>query len=163
MRGLEGLSVLVVDDHPQMRKLVASLLRGFGFRQVQQADTCQKAWSVLQASAIDLVLLDAGTFERGAADLVQKIRRDPRARRQDIPVIWMSAFTDRQRVFAARDAGVSELLVKPISSGALFDRIVCVIDKPRPFVSATVYVGPDRRRRPQTFAGRCRRSRSFGR
>jgi two-component system, chemotaxis family, chemotaxis protein CheY len=163
MRGLAGLSVLVVDDHPQMRKLVASLLRGFGFRQVQQAQTCQKAWSALQASAIDIVLLDAGTFERSATDLVQKIRRDPRSRRPDVAVIWMSAFTDRQRVFAARDAGVSELLVKPISVGSLFDRIACVIDKPRPFVSASVYVGPDRRRPPQTFAGGCRRSRSLGR
>jgi len=158
MRGLAGLSVLVVDDHPQMRKLVTSLLRGFGFRDIAQADAAHKAWLVLQSSSVDILLLDAGTFERSAIDLVQKIRRDPRSRQRDVPIVWMSAFTDRQRVFAARDAGISDLLVKPISAGALYDRIAGIIDRPRPFVAASAYVGPDRRRKRQAYRGGCRRS-----
>ena len=51
----------------------------------------------------------------------------------------------------ARDAGVTEFLVKPVSAKALVDRLRTVIERQRMFVRAESYTGPDRRRR--TTAG----------
>lgn len=49
------------------------------------------------------------------------------------------------RLVAARDAGVNEFVVKPISAKSLFTRIQTVIEGPRPFVRPKHYFGPDRR------------------
>jgi two-component system, chemotaxis family, chemotaxis protein CheY len=158
MRGLAALSVLVVDDHQQMRRLIASLLRGFGFCAIVEARDSEEAWKRLQAAEFDIVLLDTGTRSRGAIDLIKQIRRDPKSRRPDVAIIWMSAFTERQRVLDARDAGISEVLVKPLTARALLDRIFAVIDRPRPFIRASCYLGPDRRRISKPLShSRCRR------
>jgi hypothetical protein len=47
---------------------------------------------------------------------------------------------------AARDAGVTEFLAKPISAKGLYQRIVNVVANPRPFIKTKTYFGPDRRR-----------------
>ena len=46
-----------------------------------------------------------------------------------------------------REAGATELLAKPFSVQALRDRLAAVFQKPRPFVVAQAFKGPDRRRR----------------
>jgi hypothetical protein len=59
---------------------------------------------------------------------------------------------------AARDAGVTEILAKPITAQNLMLRIAEVVDKPRAFVRCETYFGPDRRRRNVAdYAGPWRR------
>jgi len=58
---------------------------------------------------------------------------------------------------AARDHGVTEFLAKPFTVQAFFDRLVSVIIRPRAFVDAESYFGPDRRRRQTTISGPDRR------
>jgi hypothetical protein len=50
-------------------------------------------------------------------------------------------------VLAARDAGVTEFLVKPFTVTGLLRRIEALIFQARPFVRSPTYFGPDRRRR----------------
>jgi two-component system chemotaxis response regulator CheY len=58
----------------------------------------------------------------------------------------MTGYADRDRVKQARDAGVSEFLVKPITAKGVLDRLAITAFRPRPFVKAQNYIGPDRRR-----------------
>jgi DNA-binding response OmpR family regulator len=60
-------------------------------------------------------------------------------------------------VLQARDAGVTEFMAKPVSVKALCARINAIIDSPRPFIRASGYFGPDRRRRALPFNGPDRR------
>jgi DNA-binding response OmpR family regulator len=61
-------------------------------------------------------------------------------------------------VVAARDAGVTEFLTKPISAKALYQRILNVVANPRPFIKTKTYFGPDRRRNVNaSYAGPERR------
>jgi two-component system, chemotaxis family, chemotaxis protein CheY len=67
--------------------------------------------------------------------------------------------SNRDLVNQARDAGVTEFMVKPVTAKSLFDRIVSIIDRPRPFVRTKGFFGPDRRRtRGKPFVGENRRS-----
>jgi len=59
----------------------------------------------------------------------------------------LTGHTEMNRVVEARDAGVHEFLAKPISVKGLYSRIRSIIERPRPFVRAGLYFGPDRRRR----------------
>ena len=58
----------------------------------------------------------------------------------------VTGHTEKARVTAARDAGITEFLAKPISAKALYHRIVNVVANPRPFIKTKTYFGPDRRR-----------------
>jgi DNA-binding response OmpR family regulator len=62
------------------------------------------------------------------------------------PIIMVTGHTEKPRVTAARDAGITEFLAKPISAKALYQRIVNVVANPRPFIKTKTYFGPDRRR-----------------
>jgi DNA-binding response OmpR family regulator len=63
-----------------------------------------------------------------------------------VPIIMMTGHSERKRVTAARDAGVTEFLAKPISAKGLHQRILNIVANPRPFIKTKSYFGPDRRR-----------------
>jgi DNA-binding response OmpR family regulator len=63
-----------------------------------------------------------------------------------VPIIMLTGHSEKKRVIAARDAGVTEFLAKPISAKALYQRILNIVVNPRPFIKSKSYFGPDRRR-----------------
>jgi DNA-binding response OmpR family regulator len=63
-----------------------------------------------------------------------------------VPIIMMTGHTERTRVTAARDAGITEFLAKPISAKGLYQRVYSVVAQPRPFIKTATYFGPERRR-----------------
>jgi DNA-binding response OmpR family regulator len=63
-----------------------------------------------------------------------------------LPIIMLTGYADRTRVFEARDAGVTELIVKPVTAQAMIARLNAVIHHPRPFIRSVDYFGPCRRR-----------------
>lgn len=147
MSGFAALTALVVDDNRHMRELACSLLRGLGFRQAREAGSVEAAWDIVRQQQPDIVLVDFDMPGLAGPALIERIRRASDSPSHDMAVILMTAFSDKARVLASRDAGASEILAKPISIRSLLDRLVAVIDRPRPLVRAEVYVGPDRRRR----------------
>ena len=67
---------------------------------------------------------------------------------------------DLPRLNAARDRGVNEFLAKPVTARDILKRLESVILRPRPYVAATDFFGPDRRRRrsPTGYTGPMRRA-----
>src|SRR5690606_25691919 len=79
-------------------------------------------------------------------EFTRLVRNSPDTANPYLPVIMMTGHSERTRVYEARDAGVNELVVKPITAKAILDRIQAVIFRPRPYVKTDGYFGPDRRR-----------------
>ncbi len=91
-------------------------------------------------------------------DFTRIVRTADDSKRPQTPIILMTGHTERENVVHARDAGVTEILAKPISARSLHDRIISVIINPRPFVLCQSYTGPCRRRQiVGTYAGPERR------
>ncbi|MGE5505990.1 MAG: cyclic nucleotide-binding domain-containing protein, partial [Actinomycetota bacterium] len=63
----------------------------------------------------------------------------------DVTIVMVSAESEMETVITARNAGINEYLVKPVSAESLFRRLRSVLVNPRPFVKSGVYVGPCRR------------------
>ena len=80
-------------------------------------------------------------------DLVDMIRNEPDSPNRYLPVIMLTGHSEKERVEMARDHGVTEFLVKPVTPKDLLARVLAIIENPRPFVRSTDYFGPDRRRR----------------
>ena len=69
----------------------------------------------------------------------------------------VSGHSERERVVEARDAGITEFVVKPVSASGLLLRIISAFDQSRDFIVSDVFVGPDRRRRRAGYEGPDRR------
>jgi DNA-binding response OmpR family regulator len=91
-------------------------------------------------------------------ELTQMVRQPGANSNPYVAIIMLTGHSEKQRVMAARDAGVTEFLAKPISAKGLYERIVNVVANPRPFIKTKVYFGPDRRRNANAnYAGPERR------
>ena len=74
----------------------------------------------------------------------------------------LTAYPERGRILAARDAGATEFLRKPIKVETVLGRLVEIIERPRPFIKCETYFGPDRRRKVEAFDGEDRRAAAPG-
>jgi two-component system chemotaxis response regulator CheY len=91
-------------------------------------------------------------------ELTQMIRQPGANSNPYVPIIMLTGHSEKKRVIAARDAGVTEFLAKPISAKALYGRVLNVVANPRPFIRTKTYFGPDRRRNANpNYAGPERR------
>ncbi len=154
---LAGIRVLVVDDNKNMRRLVGGLLEAFGCREVVEAETAEAAWTALRAGAPDVAIVDWLLPGQTGLELVRRIRTDESSPDPFLPVIMLTGHSQPEHVRAARDAGASEFLAKPIAARALYSRIYALCERPRPFVRAAAYRGPCRRRQRKPFPGNDRR------
>jgi CheY-like chemotaxis protein len=153
------IHVLIVDDNRQMRVLTRSLLRAAGVNRVIEAESAAEAHVGMQRYPIDLILLDWKMEPINGLDFTRQIRRGPDSPNPYVPILMMTAHTESSRVAAARDAGVTGFLRKPVSARALFDRIQTALLDPRMFVRTGAFFGPDRRHdRMPGYPGPFRRS-----
>jgi len=153
------LRFLIADQNAQMRRIVRTLLYGFGSRDVIEVDNGAAAFEAFVHFAPDIVITDWNMPIIDGLELTQMIRQPEASANPCVPIIMLSANSERRHIVAARDAGVTEFLVKPMSAKALHDRILSVAAKPRPFVKSKKFFGPDRRRSGrETYVGPERRS-----
>ena len=90
--------------------------------------------------------------------MVKTIRYSDNDKLKYVPVIMLTGFSERARILAARQSGINEYLLKPVSEKSLHSRIRAMIEQPRRFVNTSNYFGPDRRRGEQEFQGPNKRS-----
>ena len=141
-----------------MRKLVRSLLTIMGFRNVLVAQDGQEAFEVVKRECPDLIITDWIMDKMDGITLAREIRKNPLCPDPYIPIIMMTGFSSKLRVEKARDHGITEFLVKPFTVNDLYVRIKQIVEKPRQFVEAGPYFGPDRRRKdPSDYEGPTKR------
>jgi two-component system chemotaxis response regulator CheY len=140
------LRFLVVDDNAHMRRILRTLLHGFGAREVYEAEDGASGLETFTHFMPDVVIADWVMPIFDGLELAQMIRQPGANANPYVPIIMLTGHSDRKRVVIARDAGITEFLAKPISARSLYGRIVNVVVKPRPFVKTKTYFGPDRRR-----------------
>jgi DNA-binding response OmpR family regulator len=154
---LSRLNVLIVDQNWAMRALLNRVLRSLGLRFVIQTDTAMNAMELLRDDDIDLVTLDYRLPDMNGVELTRLIRNQDTSPSPFVPILMITGHTEPDTVMKARDAGINELIAKPVSVESIAHRLTLMIEKARPFVTAPGYFGPDRRRRRQPPEGAPRR------
>ena len=156
--GFEHMKVLIVDDNSHMRVLLRRLLGTFGMRGIDEAPNGQTGMEMLRACKYDLILTDLEMQPMDGLEFVRDVRTSKESPNPQVPIIMVSGHTAINKVQAARDAGVTEFIVKPVTTRNLLARITDITERPRAFVNCSDYVGPDRRRRNvENYAGPRRR------
>ena len=153
------LKILLVDDNPHMRMLLTQILRAIEVKQIYEASDGAEALQVMRAHNIDIVFTDLTMQPLDGIDFVNLLRNSPDSPNQMAPVIMVTGHSTMRRIAEARDAGVNEILAKPVTARGVLSRISEVIENPRPFVRTPDYFGPERRRRADPdYTGPMRRS-----
>jgi CheY-like chemotaxis protein len=152
------MTALIVDADTYSVEVVAKMLRGFGIDAKLSASSEQEGWRLLdEHQSIDLVICDSSLASPVGGNFVEQLRRSDSPNRKYVPVIVLSAHSDKGNVIAARDSGANNVIRKPVSATTLYDRVVWAVSNGRKFVETSTYIGPDRRFRnigPPDGAGR---------
>lgn len=143
---ISQLSFLIVDDNQHMLSIIRETLRAFGVSRVYDARDAAEGFEHFRLSPVDILIVDYLMEPLDGLDFIRLIRTAGDSPNRQVPIILLTAYTERFRVASARDAGATEILCKPISANKLYARIQSIITNPRAFIKSPRYTGPDRRR-----------------
>ena len=146
-QALDKLKVLVADDNQHMRAIIMAVLKGIGIRDILEAKDGEGALKSLRSWPADLAIVDYRMEPMDGVEFTKQIRTSPDSPNIYLPIVLCTGYADYRRILGAREAGVTEVIVKPITAEALITRMNAVIFHPRPFARTETYFGPSRRRR----------------
>lgn len=140
------IHILIVDTDHKMATLVKKLLASLGCKRMFIVHDGLEALDLMKMEHIDLVITDWELKAMNGLELTMYLRQSLDSPNRMIPIIMLTARNDRDDIQTARDAGVSEYLIKPFSAKSLLERVQAVVEDPRSFIISKGYTGPDRRR-----------------
>ena len=148
---MSGATVLLVDDDPQLVRVLAIALRGGGYR-VVSSGTAQSAIKSAHSVGPDLVLLDLGLPDGDGTQVISDLRSWT-----DIPIIIMSGRSGAADKIDALDLGADDYVVKPFRTDELLARIRAhlrrtKVSDPVRIGNATIDLGTYRVAPPRTTA-----------
>jgi len=141
----QNISVLVIESSGAMLTLAKDILTTFGVKKIHSAFDIKQGFELFRSAKPDIIITDWLGDKNGGLDFIKQVRTDNRSHDPFIPIILMTGFTHQGKVFAARDAGISEILVKPYTAMGLYNKLEELIERPKAFVRTGNFLGPDRR------------------
>ena len=155
---LKALSVLLVENIPEARELVSSVLDTLQVGEVYEAEDSNTAFDIFCETSPDIVITEGFAMPADGITLTRHIRTNMASPDPKVPIIITTGFASKEHIALARDVGATEYMVKPFSALDVAKRIAHVINKPSDFIKSSDFFGPDRRRRNDPdYAGPHRR------
>lgn len=113
--------ILVMDDTPTMRLIVAGMLNDLGFKDIIEAENAEMAVELVKKDAVAIVLADWNLPGKSGIEFLRQVRSVAATR--DLPIVMMTSNNDPRQIEEARLAGVSSYLVKPFGKADLLARL----------------------------------------
>ncbi|MBL4800347.1 MAG: response regulator [Emcibacter sp.] len=130
-----------------------SILESFEVKQVQLVTTYDETAQILKNRTFDCIFMDNMMSPKNGLELTTYIRHLQDQKKRAIPIILCTAFTGLKSIIQARDAGVTEVLSKPVSPEQIMRKMTNALFNQRTFIDTGIYSGPDRRRRIRDYNG----------
>ena len=155
---LKRMKVLIVDPNAFMRGVVADSLRRLIVTNIQAAASAVEAFQIGRTFKPDLIFVDWDAGRMSGLEFTREIRRNTTGLHRETPIILLAGVIDHDQLMSARQTGINEFLLKPVSAQGVLSRIEEVVLRPRKFIDSRNYVGPCRRRKEDPgYAGPWRR------
>jgi two-component system chemotaxis response regulator CheY len=120
----KNMRIFIVDDYNTMLRILRNLLRQLEINQVEEATDGETAFDMMMKTPPDLIISDWNMVPMTGLELLRKVRAEPKLRR--IPFIMVTAESKTENVIAAKQAGVSNYIVKPFNAETLRAKIMSV-------------------------------------
>lgn len=138
--------VYLCDAQTHIRKDVRAALTGYGFRLIEDCKGYDELIDKFEADTPDLLICDADLPDGDPIELARRLRLRDFGDNPFIPIIFLTWRPTPEAVKRMTNAGIDDLLGKPISPAKLMERIVILVQARKPFVVTADYIGPDRRK-----------------
>jgi putative two-component system response regulator len=133
--GRVGSRILVVDDEPHVRDIVARWLTRDGYS-CDQAESAEAALNALERQRYDLVLSDIAMPNKSGFELLGTIRQ----RFPDLAVIMITAVDDRRMAVRTLEEGAYGFLTKPLDRNELLINIINALERRRLTLQSKEYM-----------------------
>ncbi|OQX09317.1 MAG: hypothetical protein BWK80_47015 [Desulfobacteraceae bacterium IS3] len=120
MNNLKNYQILVIDDTPANIKVIASTLSNQGYK-ILVADNGQHGIAIARTKLPDLILLDIMMPEIDGYEVCKKLKAD--AVTKDIPIIFLTAFTETHYIIRGFEYGAVDYITKPFNISELLARV----------------------------------------
>ena len=138
--------ICVLDDNRNFQNLMRTLLRSMGFRRVDVFADPIAARAFVVETPCDLAFIDLVMPGISGIEWVRTVRRSAMLANPTMPIALVTGHADRRVLDAAVNAGVDDLLVKPLSPATLHRHTMRLLHHPVPYVrGVNGYFGPNLR------------------
>ncbi|TVR96098.1 MAG: response regulator [Rhodospirillales bacterium] len=120
----KDMKILIVDDYKTMLRILRNLLTQLGFSNIEEASEGGEALAKLRQMPFNLIISDWNMEPMTGIQLLREVRADSNLK--SIPFIMVTAESKTQNVIAAKEAGVSNYIVKPFNAETLKAKIASV-------------------------------------
>ena len=121
----KNMNVLIVDDYKTMLRIIGNLLKQLGFNNVDEATDGTMALEMFKNKDYGLVISDWNMEPMSGLDLLKQVRTLPA--NANVPFVLVTAECKTENVIAAKQAGVSNYIVKPFNAETLKTKLVTVL------------------------------------
>ncbi len=120
-----SMPILIVDDYKTMLRIIRNLLKQLGFNNVDEATDGSSALQKLRDKEYRLVISDWNMEPMSGLQLLQEVRADSKLK--DLPFVMITAESKTENVVAAKQAGVTNYIVKPFNAATLKTKLSAVL------------------------------------
>jgi len=140
-----SISFLIVDDQPFTRRLVRTMLQGFGSREVYESASGAEALELARSTMPNIIITDLIMPDLNGLRFI-KMMKAPSSPTSRIPIIVLSGYLTKTATLAINESGADELLVKPVSPKALYEHVSRIVLRKNQANPPTAFVQNQRRR-----------------
>ena len=134
---MNSATILVVDDEPQIRRVIRTTLTSQGYA-VMEAKTGEEALEKLRSEHADLILLDVNMPGMSGLEACREIRGT-----SYVPIIMLTVRNSERDKVQALDAGADDYVVKPFGAQELMARIRAALRRAAPSESVPAFIAED--------------------
>ena len=121
----KNMPILIVDDYKTMLRIIRNLLKQLGFNNVDEATDGSSALQKLRDKDCGLIISDWNMEPMSGLQLLKEVRKDVKLK--ELPFIMITAESKSENVIAAKEAGVSNYIVKPFNAATLKGKLTTVL------------------------------------
>lgn len=120
-----NMKVLIVDDYKTMLRILRNLLKQLNFNNIEEATDGSMALEMLREEQFGLIISDWNMEPMTGIDLLREVRKDDNLKH--LPFVMITAESKSENVIAAKEAGVSNYIVKPFNAETLRNKLASAL------------------------------------
>ncbi len=120
----KAMPILIVDDYKTMLRIVRGLLNQLGFANIDEATDGTMAWDMVQKKQYGLIISDWNMEPMSGFEFLKLVRTNPSTKQ--LPFVMVTAESKTENIIAAKQAGVSNYIVKPFNAQTLKQKLEAV-------------------------------------
>ncbi len=123
----KNINILIVDDYKTMLRIIHSLLTQLGFHNIDEASDGSMAIRMIKEKKYELIISDWNMKPMTGIELLKNVRANETIK--NIPFLMITAESKIENIMAAKQAGVSNYIVKPFNAETLKTKLISILGK----------------------------------